>query len=267
MEGGLFEQPDEAALEAEETGGADHRGLHELVEFSGGTEFEGNLEDFVQFVGLGAGHAVQLGVGDGDRAKSGQGGNQDFVFLGEGVGETGVNQNCAVRARGAKGRRDENSGRRIFSEMRGAVDAHRNALAGGDGAGGDLERRAQVVLLETRTDGEGELGSLGRHRLQLEQFFLLDEDEHGGRMQQHAEAVGDALHHGCGVGQAMQCGGDFDQNAGAAAALRGKAGSGGGLRVRCPSCAARIVTLATASSSKPASGATLHERDGSDHFA
>ena len=64
VEGGLFEQPDEAALEAEETGGADHRGLHELVEFSGGTEFEGNLENFVQFVGLGARHAVQLRVGD-----------------------------------------------------------------------------------------------------------------------------------------------------------------------------------------------------------
>ena len=102
----FLEKPDEAALESEETGGTDHRGLHELVEFSGGTEFEGNLEDFVQFVGLGTRHAVQLGVGDGDRAKAGQGGNQGFVFLGEGVAGTRVNQNRAVRARGAKGRRD-----------------------------------------------------------------------------------------------------------------------------------------------------------------
>ena len=111
MEGGLLEESDDAALEAEETGGADDRGLHELVEFSGGTEFERNLEDFVEFVGLGTGHAVQLGIGDGDRAKAGQSGNQGFVFVSEGVGETGVDQNRAVRARGAKGRRDQNSGR------------------------------------------------------------------------------------------------------------------------------------------------------------
>ena len=106
--------------------------------------------------------------------------------------------------------------------MRGAVDAHRNALAGGDGTGRDLQRRAKVVLLETRTDGEGKPGSLGRHRLQLEEFFLLGEDEHGRRMQQHAEAVGDALHHGCGAGQTMQCGGNLDQNAGAAVLFAGK---------------------------------------------
>ena len=64
-------------------------------------------------------------------------------------------------ARGTKGRGDENSERRVFSEMRSAVDAHGDALAGGDGAGSDLERRAEVVLLETRTDREGKPGSLG----------------------------------------------------------------------------------------------------------
>ena len=266
VEGGLFEEPDEAALEAEETGGADHRGLHELVEFSGRTEFEGNLEDFVQFVGLGTGHAVQLGIGDGDRAKTGQGGDQGSVFLGKRVGETGVDENCTVRARGAEGRRDENSGRRIFSEMRGAVDAHRNALAGGDGASGDLERRAEVVLLKTRTDGVGEPGSLGRHRLQLEQFFLLDEDEHDGRMQQHAESVGDALHHGCGVGQAVQRGGDLDQNAGAAALFAGKLvqaeGFEGGPELRRQDRDFGYGVIV-----KTGIGRTLHERDGSDNFS
>ncbi len=222
VEGGRFEESDEAALETEEAGGADDRGLHELVEFSGGTEFEGNLEDLVEFAGLGTGHAVQLGVGDGDRAKAGQGGNQGFVFVGEGAGETRVDENCTVRARGAKGRRDENSGRRIFSEMRSVVDAHRNALAGGDGAGRDLERRAQVVLLETRADGAGKPRNFGRYRLQLEQFLLLDKDKHGRGMQQHAQAVGDALHHGRSVGQAMQRGGHLDQDAGAAVLFAGK---------------------------------------------
>ncbi len=109
-----------------------------------------------------------------------------------------------MRARGAEGRGDQNSGRRIFLEMRGAVDAHRHALAGSYGAGRDLERRAQFVLLEAPADGVGELRGLGRNRLQLQPFLLLHEDQHGGRMQQHAQAVGDALHHGCRVGQAVQ---------------------------------------------------------------
>ncbi len=41
-------------------------------------------------------------------------------------------------------------------------------------------------------------------------------------MQQHAKAVGDVFHHGCGVGQAMQRAGDFHQNAGAPLLLAGK---------------------------------------------
>src|SRR5260370_8613766 len=79
-----------------------------------------------------------------------------------------------------------------------------------------------MVLLKRRTNEEGEPAVLGGRRLQQEQFLLLDEDEHGGRMKQHAKAVGDALHHGSRVGQAMQCGGYFDQNAGAAAFFAGK---------------------------------------------
>ena len=265
MERGLFQEPDEAALEAEKAGGADDGGLHELVEFSGGTEFERNLEDLVEFVGLGTSHAVQLGVGDGDRAKAGQGGNQGFVFGSERVGETRVDENCTVRARGTKGRGDENSGRRVFSEMRSAVDADRNTLAGGHGAGRDLERRAQVVVLETRTDGERKPGNFGRHRLQLEQFFLLHEDEHGGRMQQRTQAVGNALHHGCGVGQAMQCGGHLDQNAGAAVLFAGKLVQAKGFE-----CGAELGgedgDFGQGIIVKAGAGRTLQECDGSDHF-
>src|SRR5208282_5286151 len=66
VKGSVFKEPDEAAPEAEKTGGPHGRGLHELVEFSGGTKLEGNLQDFVQFAGLSPRHAVQLGVGDGD---------------------------------------------------------------------------------------------------------------------------------------------------------------------------------------------------------
>jgi len=50
----------------------------------------------------------------------------------------------------------------------------------------------------------------------------LNKDEHGRRMQQHPEAVGDALHHGRGVRQAMQRVGDIDENAGAAMFFAGK---------------------------------------------
>ena len=108
----------------------------------------------MQFVGLGTRHAVEFGVGDGDRAKSGQSGNQGFVFVSKRLREARVDENCAMRARGTKGSRDENSGRRVGSKMRGAVDTHRNALAGGHGAGSDFEGGAQVILLEARADGE-----------------------------------------------------------------------------------------------------------------
>ena len=150
--------------------------------------------------------------------------------------------------------------------MGGAVDAHRNAFAGGDGAGGDLQRRAQLVLLETRTDGEGEPGRLGRHRLQLEQFLLLDEDQHGGRMQQHAEAVGDVLHHGCGVGQAMQRGGDFDQNAGAPVLFAGKLVQAKGFERRAQ-LGRQDRDFGYGVFVKAGIGRTLHECDGTHHFA
>ena len=52
--------------------------LHELIEFPGRSELEGNLENLVQFLGLGARHAVQLGIGDRDCAKSSERGNQVF---------------------------------------------------------------------------------------------------------------------------------------------------------------------------------------------
>src|SRR5260370_33746559 len=98
-----------------------------------------------------------------------------------------------MRAGGAKGRRDENAGRRIFSEMRGSVDAHGNAFAGDDGAGGDLKRGSEVVLREARTNGDSEPAVLGGNRLQQEQFLVLDEDEHAGRMKQDANELGDAV--------------------------------------------------------------------------
>ena len=48
-----------------------------------------------------------------------------------------------------------------------------DALAGGDGAAGDLERTAQIVLLEALANGVREPGRLGRHGLQLEQLLGL----------------------------------------------------------------------------------------------
>src|SRR6202041_820994 len=92
MKGIVLDEADEAALEAEETGSAHGRGLHELVELHGGAQFKGNLEDFMQFVGLGTRHAVEFGVGDGDRAKSGQSGNQGFVFVSKRLREARVDE-------------------------------------------------------------------------------------------------------------------------------------------------------------------------------
>ena len=84
-------------------------------------------------------------------------------------------------------------------------------------------------------------------------------------MQQHAEAVGDALHHGCGVGQTMQRGGDLDQDAGAAVLFAGKLIQSEGFE-----CGAelgrqdsdfgyRIIV-------KAGPGRALQEGNGTDHF-
>ena len=82
---------------------------------------------------------------------------------------------------------------------------------------------------------------------------------------EQAEAIGDALHHGCGVGQAMQRGGDFDQDAGAAVLFAGKLVQPEGFE-----CGAelgrqdrdfgyRILV-------KAGMGRTLQECNGTDHF-
>ncbi len=157
----VLDEADEAALKAEETGGAYGGSLHELVELYGRAQLERKLKDFMQFVSLSARHAVEFGVGDGDRAKSSQSGNEGFVFLSERLREARVDENCAMRARGAEGRGDENPGRRIGSKMRCAVDAYRDTLARGHGASGDLEGRAQVILLETSADGCREFREFG----------------------------------------------------------------------------------------------------------
>jgi hypothetical protein len=150
--------------------------------------------------------------------------------------------------------------------MRRSVDAHRYALAGSDGASGDLERRAEVVLLKPRTNGTSKSGRFGGHRLQLEDFLLLDKDEHGRRMEQQAETVGDALHHGCGIGQAMQRGGDFDQDTGAAVLFTGKLvqseGFECGAELGCQDSdfGYRIIVKARV-------GRTLQERNGTNYFS
>ena len=84
-------------------------------------------------------------------------------------------------------------------------------------------------------------------------------------MEQQAEAVGDALHHGCSVGQAMQRGGDFDQDTGAAVLFTGKLVQSEGFK-----CGAelgcqdsdfgyRIIV-------KAGVGRTLQERNGTNYF-
>ena len=98
VKGLLFEQSNEAALEAEKAGGADHRSLHELVEFSGGAKFEGDFKNFVQFVGLGASHPVKLGIGNCHSAETSQGRDQALVFLRKRARQTRINKNGTVRS-------------------------------------------------------------------------------------------------------------------------------------------------------------------------
>ena len=85
-------------------------------------------------------------------------------------------------------------------------------------------------------------------------------------MQQHAEAVGDALHHGGGVGQTMEGGSHLDQNAGAAMLFAGELVQAEGFECGAELCgqdrdfAKRIIVEA-------GMGVAPEEGDGSDHFS
>ena len=61
-----------------------------------------------------------------------------------------------------------------------------------------------------------------RLKFLLHDLRWLNKDEDSRGMEEHAEPVGDVLHHGCGVGQDMEGGGSLDEEAGAAVLLAGK---------------------------------------------
>ena len=67
----VLQQSDEAAPKAEEVRGTNYESLHELIELADGAEFGRDLQQLMEFVGLGAGSAVELGISDGDRAEAG----------------------------------------------------------------------------------------------------------------------------------------------------------------------------------------------------
>ena len=89
-------------------------------------------------------------------------------------------------------------------------------------------------------------------------------------MQQHAQAVGDVLRHGGGVGQAMECGGDLNQNAGAAALFAGKLvqaeGFERGTELGREDGDFGYGGVVKASMVKAGIGGALQERDGTDHL-
>ena len=96
----------------------------------------------------------------------------------------------------------------MLTVMRSPAATARVAISSGD-------RRS--FCCETRTDRMGRVSEhLSIPLASWNKLFLLHEHQHGWRMQQDAQPIGDALHHDGRVGQAVKSGRDLDQNAGAA---------------------------------------------------
>ena len=222
MEFPVLQQSDKAAPKPKETGGAYHRLLHELVGLAGGADFAGNFEHFMQFLRLRARHPVQLGVGDRHCAKPGKRGDQRFFFLRERSGCPRINQNCAVRTRRAERRRNQRPCRQILAEVGSTVYIDRNALARADRPRRDLQRRPQIMLRRARANDLRQMRRFRRDRLQLKEFFVLHKNQHGRRLQNPAETIGNSFRHrGC-FWQTMHFGRQLDQNGRAAMLLLSK---------------------------------------------
>ena len=71
VEGAVFQQSNEAASEAQEIRCPQRKLLQELIQLADGAEFGRNIQQLMEFVGLGAGGVVKLGIGDGHRREAG----------------------------------------------------------------------------------------------------------------------------------------------------------------------------------------------------
>ena len=144
--------------------------------------------------------------------------------------------------------------RGILSEMGSAVDAHGNALARGNRARRNLNRRPQFVLLEARSDGQRQLWRIGRDGLQIATASPAAQTRalpgNGA-----ARTVGRRCFPSLPLYPADRAEPSLPPpECSPGAVPREKAGSAVDASSAVPSCAARIVTLAMASSSNPLSG-------------
>ena len=199
--------------------------LQELIQLANGTEFGRDVQELVQFVGLGARGGIKLGVRDGDRAKTGNGGNQRFLLPAESAPLPGVHEDGTLSLGGAKRRGHQHPRRdHISQRMRGWINSNANGLAGGNGTHRQVSREVQPLAVVASPHGCCGLRGFSRNCAQAERGALAQQNADQPGVKQDPQPIGYCFHHGVGVGHGVQCLRDLRQNLGAAMLLAGYPG-------------------------------------------
>ena len=171
----------------------------------------------MQFVRLGMGGGVQFGMRHGNGAEAGDGRHQRFFFRGENAILARIDQDRALRARGAERSGDQHSGRnQIAQRVHIGADGERDRLSGGDGALRQIGREPEGLPVMTGAGRIRQLRSLRRNRLQFKRSFAPQQDTNQPGAQEQAQAVGQGFDHRGNIRRAVQSMGNVRQNFGAA---------------------------------------------------
>ena len=165
----IFKQSDKAPAVAEKIGGAHHERLQKMFEIAAGTQFRGDIQQLMQFMGLALRGGAQFGVSHGDCAEAGNGRKQRFLLRGKGSLGARIDENCALLVSSAK-RRSQQHSRSDHRTERVQLASDRNAdnLAGGDRALRHIGGEADRLPVMAGAKGVRQLRGVGRDAAQFE---------------------------------------------------------------------------------------------------
>ena len=114
-------------------------------------QFRGDVQQLMQFMGLFPGGGVELGIGDGDRPKTGNRGNQRFFFPTKNAFVAGIYQDCPLGERSSKRSRNQHTRRNQVAEsVAGGINGDADRLAGSNRPHGQICREMEALAIVTR---------------------------------------------------------------------------------------------------------------------
>ena len=181
-EGTVFQESNEAAPEAEEVRGAQCKLLQEFIQLADGAEVGRDVQQLVQFVSLGAGRVVKLGIGNGHCPKTGDHGNQRLLLRAEDAFLTRIYQDCSLGDGGAEGRGNQHTGgNQITQGVGGRIDGHADGFVRRYRPACQIGGELQSPAIMPSPHRSGQLRRLGSDGAQAEGSALP---------QQHADQAG-----------------------------------------------------------------------------